>query len=167
MCFDVDHPPSSSTPCLSLAPVLHVCWLRGIFWSLQEKRAALHATVSRSPGPKQSAAGPVSACASQTRLNNLPPFCSSFHILTSQTSKVFGMKLAPSQACASSDLDDFVQSHASFPRAKMFLLSRQLVFISTFQNGNVTKLILSTPSTFLSVFILLFTFSICFRHFFG
>lgn len=53
MCFDVDRPPSSSTPCLSLAPVLHVCWLRGIFWSLQEKRVALHATVSRS-SPVQS-----------------------------------------------------------------------------------------------------------------
>lgn len=53
MCFDADRPPSFSTPCLSLAPVLHVCWLRGIFWSLQEKRVALHATVSRS-SPVQS-----------------------------------------------------------------------------------------------------------------
>ena len=31
MCFDVDHSPSSCTPCLLLAPVLHVCWLRRNF----------------------------------------------------------------------------------------------------------------------------------------
>lgn len=101
--------PPSSTPCLSLAPVLHVCWLKGIFWSLQEKRVALHAhclplapvqskVLLARPGP-----GPVSACAPQTRLNNLLPPCSSFHILTSQTGKVFwGVKLAPSQARVSS-----------------------------------------------------------------
>lgn len=87
--------PPSSTPCLSLAPVLHVCWLKGIFWGLQEKRVALHAhclplapvqskVLLARPGP-----GPVSACAPQTRLNNLLPPCSSFHILTSQTGKVF------------------------------------------------------------------------------
>ncbi len=95
-------PSSSCTPCLSLAPGLHVCWLRGIFWSLQEKQVTLHTIVSSLPGPKQSVAGPVSACAPQTRLNNLPPLCSSFHILTSQTCKVCGMKLAAAQACVSS-----------------------------------------------------------------
>lgn len=68
----------------------------------RRREVAFHSTVSCLPGPKQSVAGPVSACASQTRLNNLPPLCSSFHILTSQTSEVCGMKLAPSQACVSS-----------------------------------------------------------------
>lgn len=152
--------PPSSTPCLSLAPVLHVCWLKGIFWGLQEKRVALHAhclplapvqskVLLARPGP-----GPVSACAPQTRLNNLLPPCSSFHILTSQTGKVFwGVKLAPSQARVSSWClqwsGRFLQSHAPFQRIKNVSHAPAacffFFFISTFQKSNVIKLF----STFL------------------
>lgn len=153
--------PPSSTPCLSLAPVLHVCWLKGIFWSLQEKRVALHAhclplapvqskVLLARPGP-----GPVSACAPQTRLNNLLPPCSSFHILTSQTGKVFwGGEAGP---VSSSRLllvppviwTIFTIACSLSRESKMFLMRLQPVFffffISTFQKSNVIKLF----STFL------------------
>lgn len=75
-CVDADHPPSSCTPCLSWHRSCMCVGFGGIFWILQEKHVALHATVSHSLCPKQSVAGRVSACASQTRLNNLPPLCS-------------------------------------------------------------------------------------------
>lgn len=72
-----------------------MCWLRGIFWRLQEKWVALHATILCSPSPRQSFASPVCACASQTRLKQLtsvPPLL--IPHLTSQTSEMFGIKEA-------------------------------------------------------------------------
>lgn len=72
-----------------------MCWLRGIFWRLQEKWVALHATILCSSSPRQSFASPVCACASQTRLKQLtsvPPLL--IPHLTSQTSEMFGIKEA-------------------------------------------------------------------------
>lgn len=152
--------PPSSTPCLSLAPVLHVCWLKGIFWSLQEKRVALHAlclplapvqskVLLARPGP-----GPVSACAPQTRLNNLLPPCSSFHILTSQTGKVFwGGEAGPVSSSRLLLVPPVIWTiftiACSFPEnQKCFSCACSLFFfffISTFQKSNVIKLF----STFL------------------
>lgn len=80
------------------------------------RRNALHYTpLSPAPARVQSKVllAPVSACA---RLNNLPPLRSSFHILTSQTSRVFQMRLALFQTYVC----PFLQWCALFPRSKEF-----------------------------------------------
>lgn len=92
---------------------------------LREKPVELHAAVSCSPAPKQSVAGPAAACASPTRLSDVPPLRPSFHIVTSQTGKVFGMKLACRKRDASGS---FLQG------LKRSVCACRLFFQSKFQN---------------------------------